>query len=156
MTNVSTAAPTQPVTPPSHPIVLPSLPSSASLLYFVYDGKEIDDTLLDRCARLFGENYGIWGTNPTAMKAPKAGSLTPFLHLLNKTNQNSGSRVKMSGARLRKQCVAVPNSTVVVVCYQPTQGHHESDGLELVGHAFATVWDYDNGTCLPSMVNSQC
>ena len=32
----------------------------------------------------------------------------PFLHLLNKTNQNSSSWVKMSGAKLRKQCVAVP------------------------------------------------
>ena len=120
----------------------------------MYDRKEIDDMLLNRCARLFGENYGIWGTNPTSTKAPKAGSLPPFLHLLNKTNQNSGSWVKMSGAKLRKQCVAVPNSTVLVVCYQPTQGHHESGGLELVGHAFATVWDYDNGKCLPPMVNS--
>ena len=70
------------------------------------------------------------------------------------SNQNSGSWVKMSGAKLCKQCVAVPDSTVLVVCYQPTQGHHESGGLELVGQAFATVWDYDNGKCLPSMVNS--
>ena len=138
MPNVSAAAaPTRPVTPPppSHPIVLPSSLSSASLLYFAYDRKEID-----RCARLFGENYGIWwGTNPTSTKAPKAGSSPPFLHLLNETNQNSGSRVKMSGAKLHKQCVAVSDSTALVVCYQPTQGHHESGGLELVGHAFATV-----------------
>ena len=57
----------------------------------------------------------------------------------------------MSGTRLHRQCVAV-----LVVCYQPTQGHHELDGLELVSHAFAMVWDYDNGKHLPSMVNSQC
>ena len=100
---------TPPLPPPSHPIVLPSSPSSASLLYFTYDGKEIDDALLNRCARLFGENYGIWGTNPTSTKAPKAGSSPPFLHLLNKTNPNSGTWVKMSGAKLRKQCVAVPS-----------------------------------------------
>ena len=95
MPKVSTAAaPTQPVTPPSHPIVLPSSPSSASLLYFAYDGKEIDYALLNWCARLFGENYCIWGTNLTSTKAPKAGSSPPFLHLLNKTNQNQihGSR----------------------------------------------------------------
>ena len=93
MPNMSTvAAPTQPITPPSRPIVLPSLPSSASLLCCVYDRKEIDDTLLNQCARLFGKNYGIWGTNPTFTKAPKAGSSPLFLHLLNKTNQNSGSR----------------------------------------------------------------
>ena len=134
----------------STPPCLDTSPSSASLHYFAYDGKEIDDALLNRCTRLFGENYGIRGTNPTSMKAPKAGSSPPFLHLLNKTNQNSGSWVKMSGAKLRKQCVAVPDSTVLVVCYQPTQGHHESGGLELVGHAFATVWDYDKGKCLPS------
>ena len=120
----------------------------------MYGGKEIDDMLVNPCTRLFGENYGIWRTNLTSTKAPKAGSLPPFLHLLNKTNQNSGSRVKMSGAKLRKQCMAVPDSTVLVVCYQPTQGHHESGRLGLVGHAFATVWDYDNSKCLPSMVNS--
>ena len=111
-----------PLPPPSHPMVLPSSPS-ASLFYFTYDGKEIDDALLNRCTRLFGKNYGIWGTNPTSMKAPKAGSSPPFLHLLNKPNQNSGSQVKMFGAKLRKQCMAVPNSTVLAVCYQPTQGH---------------------------------
>ena len=155
MPKVSTAAaPTQPVAPPSHPIVLPSLPSSASLLYFACDGKEIDYALLNRCARLFGENYSIWGTNLTSTKAPKAGSSPPFLHLLNKTNQNSNSRVKMTGAKLHKQCVAVPNSTVLVVWYQPTQGHHESGRLELIGHAFVMVWNYDTGKCLPYMVNS--
>ena len=121
----------------------------------MYDWKEIDDALLDRCARLFSENYSIWGTNPTSTKAPKAGSSPPFLHLLNKTNQNSGSWVKMSGAKLRKQCVAVPDSTVLVVCYQPTQSHHECGRLELVGIAFVTVWDYDNSKCLPSMVGHE-
>ena len=121
MPKVSTAAaPTQPVAPPSHPIVLPSLPSSASLLYFAYDGKEIDYVLLNRCARLFGENYSIWGTNLTSTKAPKAGSSPPFLHLLNKTNQKN-SQVKMTGAKLRKQCMAVPDNTVLVVWYQPTR-----------------------------------
>ena len=53
----------------------------------------------------------------------------------------------MSGPRLRKQCVAIPDNTVLVTCYlQPnaSQGHQDL-GLRLVGHAFATAWDFDGG-----------
>jgi hypothetical protein len=99
-------------------------------LYFAYDGKEIDDVLLDRCARLVGENYGIWGINPTATKAYKAGSSPPFLHLLNKTNQNSGSQSRC----LVPDCASSAWRSPTV----RTQGHHELDGLDLVGLAFAT------------------
>ena len=55
----------------------------------------------------------------------------------------------MSGPRLRKQCVAVPDSTVLVTCYQQVK---DTDELELVGHAFATAWDYDGGNIFPFIV----
>jgi len=38
--------------------------------------------------------------------------------------------------RSRIQCVSNPNTTVLVTCFR--QG-------ELVGHAFASVWDIENG-----------
>lgn len=52
----------------------------------------------------------------------------------------SGNPVKMAGSKLRTQCVSVPEKTVLVTCFQ-----HE----QLVGHAFASVWDFEDGkpTC---------
>jgi hypothetical protein len=63
---------------------------------------------------------------------------------------DAGSRVKMSGARLRKQCVAAPGRTVLTTCYQqPNLGN-----AKLVGHAFATVWEYDGGSSFLNHLNS--
>ena len=76
MSSDSTAA-TQPVTPPSHPIILPSSPTSTSLIFNAHDGNDINDALLERCAKLFSENYGIWGKNPSATKGPKPGLSPP-------------------------------------------------------------------------------
>ncbi|THH04297.1 hypothetical protein EW146_g10212 [Bondarzewia mesenterica] len=75
MSNTSTVASTQPVTP--RPIVLPNSPTSSSLIYIAHDGNEINDALLDRCAKLFSNNYGIWGQSPTATQGPKPGSSPP-------------------------------------------------------------------------------
>lgn len=48
----------------------------------------------------------------------------------------------MSAAKLRQQLVLPsPNNTVLVVCYQ----HQAGGQLELVGHAFATAWDFNGG-----------
>lgn len=55
----------------------------------------------------------------------------------------------MTGSRLRKQCVAVPDSTVLVVCYERNMDTHDVSQLELVGHTFVTVWDYPGGKRLP-------
>jgi hypothetical protein len=55
----------------------------------------------------------------------------------------------MTGHRLREQCVAVPDSTVLVVCYERDLDSQAQDVLELVGHAFATVWDYHGGKHSP-------
>ena len=45
----------------------------------------------------------------------------------------AGKRVRMSGSRLRAQCVSSSSEsqTVLVTCFKQNQ---------LVGHAFATVW----------------
>jgi hypothetical protein len=52
----------------------------------------------------------------------------------------SGNLVKMAGSKLQTRCVSVPDKTVLVTCFQ-----HE----QLVGHAFASVWEYEFGkpTC---------
>jgi N-acetylglutamate synthase-like GNAT family acetyltransferase len=42
----------------------------------------------------------------------------------------------MSAALLKKQYLSTPDKTVLVACFE--------DG-DLLGHAFATVWDYDGG-----------
>jgi len=42
----------------------------------------------------------------------------------------------MSGNKLQTQCVSVPLKTVLVTCF-----NHE----QLVGHAFASIWDFDGG-----------
>jgi hypothetical protein len=51
----------------------------------------------------------------------------------------------MSGPKLRKQCVVTPKRTVLVTCYQVPNAAHQCHRAKLVGHAFATVWDYDGG-----------
>lgn len=48
-----------------------------------------------------------------------------------------GEHVKLSGKKLRDLYVACPEKTVLVTCFGSTQ---------LLGHAFATVWEFDGGT----------
>jgi hypothetical protein len=74
-------------------------------------------------------------------KAHKPG-LQPLIHsLITRLMYISGNRVKLSASQLRKQFILAPENTVLVVCYESKE-----DGLlELVGHAFATVWDYEGG-----------
>ena len=43
----------------------------------------------------------------------------------------------MSAARLKEQCLSTPDRTVLVTCFK--------DGDDLLGHAFASVWDYNGG-----------
>lgn len=134
--------------PISSGIVLPYPPSSTFLIYRTYLGGDITDALLEQCAQLFGNNYGVWGSNPTTTKGPKAGVLLhPYVGSLDNLNNNPGSRVKMSARRLREQCVAVPNSTILVVCYGSKKTGQGLDDVELVGHAFASVWDFNGGNC---------
>ena len=47
-----------------------------------------------------------------------------------------GQRIKMTPARLRAQYIGVPDRTVLSICMKDEQ---------IVGHAFATVWEYEGG-----------
>ena len=69
--------PPQPVTPPSWKVILPLSPSSSALIYKAYSGDEISDILMNACAKLFSENYGIWEHAPPGIKGPKPG-LSPL------------------------------------------------------------------------------
>ncbi|KAF9220823.1 hypothetical protein BS17DRAFT_738892 [Gyrodon lividus] len=113
---------TQPVNQSSSPLVLPGSPTSTSIVYQVYSGPDISDEVLEQCSELFSNNYRVWGQRPAGMKGPK-----------------TGNRLRMSAARLRQQLLSSPETTFLAVCYQSTENRQ----LELVGHAFATAWDYD-------------
>jgi len=97
-------------------IALPTSPSRTSFTYNAMSGPAICDDLLASCAQLFSTNYGKWGEKAN-------------IYCL-------GQPVKMTSSKLRSQCVSCPEKTVLVTCFQ-----HE----QLVGHAFASVWDFDGG-----------
>lgn len=53
----------------------------------------------------------------------------------------TGSRIKMSTVKLQSECLPSRENTILVTCI--TSG-------TLVGHAFATTWDYGEGRLPPS------
>jgi len=55
----------------------------------------------------------------------------------------------MTSSRLRKELVAAPDSTALVVCYQRSSDLQDDDEGEQIGHAFAAAWAYDGGKRLP-------
>jgi hypothetical protein len=85
-------------------------------------------------------NYGIWGEKASSIsKHTKPGQLSLVLNPLLLAQFILGQLVKMTGSRLRNQCVSIPDHTVLVTCFQ-----HE----QLVGHAFASVWPFEGGTSI--------
>lgn len=84
-------------------------------------GKDITQQQLVDCAKLFSENYGVWSN--------VAQDHFKFL--------SPGSRIKMSTVKLQSECLPSRENTILVTCI--TSG-------TLVGHAFATTWDYGEGT----------
>lgn len=53
------------------------------IVYTTLPASEVTSTQLDQCATLFSEHYGVWGQGAEA----------------------PGTRVKLSSARLRSQCL---------------------------------------------------
>lgn len=96
-----------------------------------FDGHALTDSMLDEAARLFNENYGIWGvdaTNPQSL--PKPGKLR-LPTLVSDTDLKTGSRVKLSKNRLRAQYLPENAScTYVKVTIED----------RLAGNAFACRW----------------
>ncbi|KAG1792604.1 uncharacterized protein HD556DRAFT_1239177 [Suillus plorans] len=117
-----------PVTPPNRRLTLPSnptSPSNASFSYRITVGNKVSEDTLKACAELFSSNYGIWGD-----EASKISSFT-----------KAGQKVKMTGARLRAQCLSHPENTVLVTCHLQVDPS-ESECPKLCGHAFASMWNY--------------
>ena len=48
----------------------------------------------------------------------------------------------MNAKKLRSQCIANPEKSVLVTCF---------NGEQLVGHAFATVWDFEGGLYITTL-----
>jgi len=104
------------MTSQGHLLTLPGC--GLSFTYTLWKGPEISDDLMNTCATLFSDNYGIWSP-----QAPQ--------------KSLRGKRVKFNSSRLRAQCLSNPSQTVLVTCFKQNQ---------LVGHAFATVWNTSIGT----------
>lgn len=53
-----------------------SKPSMAKQLFERFDGNDITDSMLNEATRLFNDNYGKWGIDPTVSRqTPKQGKL---------------------------------------------------------------------------------
>ena len=48
--------------------------TTSRFVYKSYYGSEIDDSLMERCAKLFSNNYGIWGQNTAVVRGLKPGT----------------------------------------------------------------------------------
>ncbi|KAL1945726.1 hypothetical protein VTO73DRAFT_1728 [Trametes versicolor] len=83
----------------------------------ILDGSHITDEQLKACATLFSNSYGVWAPNAPAPLKP-------------------GARVRMSPAKLRKECLSDPDKSLIVTC--TLEGG-------LVGHACITKWRYQQG-----------
>ncbi|KAI0676064.1 hypothetical protein C8Q78DRAFT_1104353 [Trametes maxima] len=86
------------------------------LIFEVIRGPDITDEHLKACATLFSNHYGVWAPGVAPPLKP-------------------GSRVRMTAARLRKECLADIEKSVLVRC---------CDLGEPVGHACVTKWPRAN------------
>jgi hypothetical protein len=84
-----------------------------------YEGENISDNILCDAAKLFSENYGVWG--PIAES--KMGSFAKH-----------GRRIRMSPQRLEEQCIPPSARTTYL---------QARVGDELAGNIFATRWSYE-------------
>lgn len=106
----------------------------AKQLFEIFDGFEVTDPMLEEAARLFNDNYGIWGKDPASSgSTPKPGKSQETI-LIMFSDKGIGSRVKLSRDRLRAQCLPdnVTCSYVKVIIED-----------RLAGNAFACRWKYN-------------
>ena len=105
----------------------------AKQVFETFDGREVTDSILEEAARLFNDNYGIWGKNPANSRStPKPGKPQKTI-LMVFSNKRIGSRVKLSKDRLRAQYL--PNN---VTCSYVRVTIED----RLAGNAFACRWKY--------------
>lgn len=66
-------------------------PNMAKQLFETFDGHELTDTMLKEAAKLFNENYGIWGEDPTNPRPiPKPGMSHKTTNVLNTFSDTKG------------------------------------------------------------------
>ena len=76
---------------PSNFPVLP-IPKMKQVLYEICPGDQATDAMLDDAAKLFSENYGIWGEH-SHKPGTKQPPWTPILLLIIKFNLSSGKHI---------------------------------------------------------------
>jgi hypothetical protein len=107
-------------------------------------GKDISQQQLIDCTKLFSENYGVWSaTAQDHCKFLPPGSVDAQVDRCKSHTICLGSRVKMSTAKLVSQCLPSREDSELVTC---------TIAGKLVGHAFATTWDYGQGLHPPSFL----
>jgi len=87
--------------------------------FYKYEIERVTDDMLQDAAKLFSENYGIWG--PVAEQ-----NMGVFA--------KQGRRIRMSPQRLKDQCIPTSARTTYVQA-------RVND--ELAGNVFATRWTYE-------------
>ncbi|KAK0493342.1 hypothetical protein EDD18DRAFT_1179631 [Armillaria luteobubalina] len=93
----------------------------SDLHFSIVKGVDVTDSQIAACTDLFGAHYGVWSS-----KAVEQNSLL-----------KPGARVKLSTSKDRALCLSDPVHTTLALCTL-------NDG-SLVGHAFATQWNYGSG-----------
>ena len=123
--------------PPSLSIP-PMSPPGTTWTFQTILGTDITDETLAACAMVFSQNYGVWGKGALSISPyTRPGTRTSFAtHPMLISTFHIGHRVRMTPAKLRGQCIGIPEKTVLSICMK--------DGV-VVGHAFATVWQYEGG-----------
>jgi hypothetical protein len=84
-----------------------------------YEREDLTNNMLQDAARLFSENYGIWG--PVAEQ--NMGSFA-----------KQGRRIRMTPARLEAQCIP-PSARTTYIQVRVND--------DMVGNVFATRWSYE-------------
>ncbi|KAJ7596198.1 hypothetical protein C8J56DRAFT_1160405 [Mycena floridula] len=84
--------------------------------YLLSPVQDVTEEQLVECSKLFSENYGTWG--------PKA------------AESREGKRVRMAPSVVKSTYFGDAGKSLLATC---------SANGELVGHAFATCWDYEEG-----------
>lgn len=105
-----------------------------NLNFTLVPGDKVTDTQLKTCAALFSQNYGVWSSLASSPFKPGVHLCRPFIYIQCSYRSCLGTRVKMNAARLRKECFSDPANSKLALC--------TLDGV-LIGHAFATIWQYN-------------
>lgn len=105
-----------------------------SQTYEKYSADQVTPAMLEDAALLFNEHYGTWGTDPSSsISTGKKGTLRKHI-LFQGTKHRTGSPVKLSRDRLKKEYL--PDNAR---CSYVTV----TIGSRLAGNAFACRWSCD-------------